>query len=301
MEPVTVAATDLPGSSAIIVADEKGFFLAEGLDVTVLRRSSGREALVEVIAGAADFATVGDTPFARAVVEGKAVKVIASIGENSYANAIVARRDRGVFDPQDLREKRVGRVPWTTADFFLHAYLTISYVDPEEVTVIDYDPQGLPHALLTGEVDAISTWPPYATIVAEQLQTNAVILHDPGVYTMMWNVAIRSEWAARRPDTIRKFLRALLRSSRFIKENPGAACGIYAKRTEVDLATAAAAWKGWQFNVGLDQSLILDLEDQARWILRRNKANQSTPNFLEFIDCDGLRAVQPVAVTIPGK
>jgi NitT/TauT family transport system substrate-binding protein len=301
MEKVTIAGTDLPGSSAIIIAHEKGFFRAEGLDATLIRRASGGQALVEVIAGTADFATVGDTPFARAVVEGKALKVIASIGENSYANAIVARRDRGVFAAQDLRKKRVGRVPWTTADFFLHSYLTTSYVDPGEVTVIDYDPPGLPQALQSGEVDAISTWPPYATLVAEQLHTNAVILHDPSVYTMIWNVAVRSEWAALRPEAIRKFLRAVLRSSRFIQEHPDDARLIYATENKTDLAGAATAWKGWHFNVELDQSLILDLEDQARWILRQNKTNQCPPNFLDFIYCDGLRAVQPGAVTIPGK
>jgi NitT/TauT family transport system substrate-binding protein len=301
VEKISIAASSLPGSAAIFVAQDKGFFRDEGLEITVVCYDSGRLALAEMLSGGADVATVGDTPIARAVVEGKPLKVIASLGENTYANAVIARRDRGVVSAQDLKHKRIGRSAWTSADFFLNALLTTSYVDPEGVDLVDFAPSDLANALVTGEVDAISSWAPTSILAAEQLGTNAITLHDPSIYTMTWNITVRPEWATLQPETVRKLLRAVLRSTQFIADYPEVSQAIYARHAHVAPAVATVGWKGWDFNVSLDQSLILDLEDQARWILRRSGSNQPPPNFLEFIYSDALKAVRPDAVRIPGK
>lgn len=95
-EPVMIAASTVEGSTPVFVALEKGFFRAEGLNASLSILPTGQLALEEMLAGRANFATVGDTPFVRAVVEGKSLRAIATISENNYANAIVARRDRGI-------------------------------------------------------------------------------------------------------------------------------------------------------------------------------------------------------------
>lgn len=296
-----IAASTVEGSTPVFVALEKGFFRAEGLNASLSILPTGQLALEEMLAGRANFATVGDTPFVRAVVEGKSLRAIATISENNYANAIVARRDRGIAKPEDLRHRRIGRVPWTTADFFLHVYLTTSYVDPDEVQVVDVSATRLVEELVEGRLDAVSTWPPYTAEATRGLGTNAVVLHDPDVYTMSWIVAAPAEWVEAAPETTRKFLRALVRSAQHIRENPGNCREIYARHAKLDLTTMAAVWRGWSFEVSLDQSLILNLEDQARWILSRGTTRPKAPNFIEFVHADGLRAVNPETVRIPGS
>lgn len=257
--------------------------------------------MIEMLAGGAHFATVGDTPLARAVVEGKHVSIITTIAVNNHANAIIARKDRGIWDASHLVGRPVGRVAWTTADFFLHVYLTTSHVNPEDVNVVDLEPSAVPTALLRGDVDAVATWQPYLTTIAQQLGTNAVILHDASLYTMTWTVAVRPDWSHLEGRAVRKFLRALLRANRFIAEQPEKARAIYGRKAGLDASALAAVWEGWTFELALDQSVILDLEDQARWILRKKGLEGSPPNFLNVIHADAFRAVSPTGVTIPGK
>jgi NitT/TauT family transport system substrate-binding protein len=58
-------------------------------------------------------------------------------------------------------------------------------------------------------------------------------------------------------------------------------------------------WQRYQFSLSLDQSLILAMEDEARWMIK-NKLTKETnvPNFLDYIYEDGLKAVKPETVNI---
>jgi NitT/TauT family transport system substrate-binding protein len=51
--------------------------------------------------------------------------------------------------------------------------------------------------------------------------------------------------------------------------------------------------------VALDQSLLVDFEEQTRWVLRnRLTTRQDMPNYLDFIYDNALRSVNPAAVSI---
>jgi NitT/TauT family transport system substrate-binding protein len=58
-------------------------------------------------------------------------------------------------------------------------------------------------------------------------------------------------------------------------------------------------WQRYQFSLSLDQSLILAMEDEARWMIKNKltKENQ-VPNFMNYLYLDGLKAVKPEAVNI---
>jgi hypothetical protein len=51
--------------------------------------------------------------------------------------------------------------------------------------------------------------------------------------------------------------------------------------------------------VTLDQAFLVDIEDQTRWALRnRLTARRKMPNYLDFVNIDGLLAVKPEAARI---
>lgn len=61
----------------------------------------------------------------------------------------------------------------------------------------------------------------------------------------------------------------------------------------------AAVWDKNQFSLSLDQSLILAMEDEARWMIKNNLTNEkNVPNFLDYIYEDGLKAVKPEAENV---
>ena len=58
-------------------------------------------------------------------------------------------------------------------------------------------------------------------------------------------------------------------------------------------------WKQNQFGLSLDQSLIVAMEGEARWMINNNLTNATlVPDFTNYIYFDGLRTIKPEAVNI---
>ena len=155
---------------------------------------------------------------------------------------------------------------------------------------------------MNGEVDAVSTWAPHTMALRDKLGPKGLIFHDPDIYIMTWNIVTTQDLIKKNPERVRKFLRAVLRANRFIKEAPDETRAISAKYFGIDSFFFEREWKSYKFNTGLDQSLLLNLEDQARWLIKRDTgSNRKLPNFMDFIYADGLKAIEPGAVRITGK
>jgi len=302
IEPVTIAVTPWLGSAAIFVAAEKGYFRDEGLDVTLQIYPSGHLCVDAILAGTADLATAAETPIARAALAQKPLAVIGSIARVDNAIQIIARKDRHISVSQDLKGKRIGMVSGTTADYFLHVYLVTSYIDPKEIQIVDYTADRIVAALISGEVDAVCTWSPHTNALKEQLGDNALVLGDPTIYRMAWNLAATRDFVQNRPAAVRKFLRAVIKANRFIEEQPAQAHAISTRQMRPQDDLIEKEWHNAHFGLTLDQSLILNLEDHARWLIKSDPETKTpTPNFLDFINTDGLQAVNPDAVTIIGR
>jgi len=260
------------------------------------------DGLDAVLTGKAELATAGETPIAMAAVEGKPLSVVATICEIDRAILIIARKDRGISGPHDLRGRRVGVVEGTTADFFLHIYLITSYVDPKDVTMVPIVADRMADVLLNGEVDAVSTWTPHTIILQDRLGSNAIVLHDSSIYTMTWNLVAAQDFVKTHPGRIVKFLRAVVRANGFIREKPEEAKAVVAAAIGAKSPLFNKEWKDFKFDTVLEQSLIVNLEDQARWFRRRSSSSSTTlPDFTRFIHTDGLKAVRPEAVVISDR
>jgi len=295
---ITIAVSPLLGSAAIYIAHEKGYFKDEGLDAALQIHPSGQLSLCAVLSGKADFAAVAETPIAYAAVGGKPFAVVATISQIERGTLIVARKDRGISKTSDLKGKRIGVAPGTTGDFFLHIYLATSYINSKEIRRVDLPSEAVVSALLAGDVDAVSTWAPQTTALEDKLGGNAVVLDEPGLYVLTWNLVVAKDLTRDDPDAIVRALRAIVRANRFIAEQPVEARAVTARNMGSPVAAVEREWADSKPMAVLNQSLILQLEDEARWILERSATGQEVPNFLDFIDAKGLKTVVPDAVQI---
>jgi NitT/TauT family transport system substrate-binding protein len=301
-EKITLAVSSWPASASIYVAHEKGFFEDEGLNATIQPNLSGHLGIDAVLSGKADLATAGETPITRAAVEDKPLTVIATVCEIDRAILVIGRKDKGISAPQDLKSKRIGVVSGTTADFFLHIYLTTSYIDPKDVRVVNLSTDKVVDALLNGEVDAVSTWAPHTLVLREKLGSNGIVLHDPNIYTMTWDIVASQDFVKKNPQGIKRFLRAILKATQFITDQPDETRAICSRHIGADSPLFEREWTDYRFTVKLDQSLLLNMEDQARWMSKKEGAgDRRPPNFMDFIDAEGLKAIKPLAVRITGK
>jgi ABC-type nitrate/sulfonate/bicarbonate transport system substrate-binding protein len=298
-EKITIAYAESTGVVLIHIAMAKGYFADVGLDATPQPHTFGKSALDAVIEGKADLATVADTPVMFAVMDGKKITTIAAISTSNKNMAIVARKDRGISRPTDLKGKTIGIVRGTISDFFADTFLTTHGIDRKQVTIIDLKPDEMATSLGTGRVDAVSIWQPIILKLQKELGNKEQSFYNEMFYTSNLHVNAMQDFVKQHPEAVKKLLRALIKAETFFKQHPEESRRLVAKFVKTDEALLEKIGDIYNFSVTLDQALLVNLEDQTRWAMKnRLTTHRDMPNYLDFIYVDGLRAVKPEAVRI---
>ncbi len=296
---ISIGVTPWPASASLYVASEKGYFHLEGLDATIRPYAAGHLALAGLLSGEVDLSTAADTPITKAALEGKPAAVIATLCEIDHPIKVVACKDRGISSPQDLRGKKIGVVEGTAAEFFLYTFRVAAFIKPEEMQVVNLEADKQVDALMDGVVDAVATWSPYTEELEERLGDNAVIFAEPSIYVMTWNMTTTSKYTTSHPETVKAVLRAIRQANRFLDENPAVARAISAKYIGTGRPLPEHEWNDYDFTLELNQSLILNMEDQARWMISANLTGEKRiPDFSGCLYPDGLESVAPETVNI---
>ena len=192
----------------VYVAQERGYFKAQGLEVAIQHAVSGEH--VQLLAtGRAQFSTGSGGDILKRVSQADVPLVsIALIGQRDE-QAFAVRADSPISTLKDWEGKLVGYKSTPSADYL--ALLKIGGVDRSKVreVAVGFDPR----VLATGQVDV---YPVFASNEPDTLarQGVAVRLFDPTAYgipsfglTYMTN----REFATTRPDVVTRFLRAALK------------------------------------------------------------------------------------------
>lgn len=298
-EKITIAYSQSPYGISLAVALVNGFFSAEGLEVIAQPHEFGKMALNSMLEGKADLAITGDTPVMFAILGGQKIALPALIATSRQNQAIVARKDRGIVSPKDLKGKRIGVTFGTSAHFFLESFLSRHQIDRNKVPILYTTPKELKEALTAGRIDAVAIWNPFLKQLEKSLGKNSLVFYDESLYTDSVLVVAFQEFTRKHPETIKKVLRALIRAETFIKEKPDESRRLAAGFLKFDTAVADETWEVMDYEAVLDQSFLVRLEEQTRWAQRNNLTlSKATPNYLQFIYFDALQSLKPEAVRI---
>jgi len=299
VERTTIAVNLIMDSAPVYIALEKDYFKSEGLDVTLQTHTSGKSALNAVKEGKADIATVAETPITHSGLKGEKIYIIATIENTEKLHGVIARKDKGISTFSDLEGKKIGVTFGTSGEFFLDTFLTACGISKNDVENINLKPDKMFDALVNGEVDAVSSWNPHVFNLRKELGDNGLTSYGEGIYTMFWNLVGTQDFVNKNPEITKKVLRALIKAEGFIKDNPDESKKIATSSMDLDRALVSELWDTHEFEITLEQTLVLTLEDEARWAIK-SKLTDATevPNYLNYIYTDALDAVKPEAVGI---
>ncbi|MBF0460595.1 MAG: NrtA/SsuA/CpmA family ABC transporter substrate-binding protein [Magnetococcales bacterium] len=299
MQKLTVSYTVQPQCTLIHVAQAKGFFAEERLEIQPVIHTFGKAALQLLLDGKADLATAAETPILFSILKGEKIFVLANVESSSTNNAVIARKDAGITQGRDLKGKRIGFTPGTTSDFFLSALLTANGLTREVIQEVGLKPEEMRDALLSGQVDAVSTWNYPLTQINDELGANGTLLIDQEIYTETYNLVARQDFVRKNPEAVKRFLRALLKAEQFTHDNPDEAQTIVSKMTQVNRDLVSKVWHSFGYRIVLDQILLIVLEDETRWAMSKRLTDRhDMPDYMSFIYFDGLQAVKPAAIRV---
>jgi NitT/TauT family transport system substrate-binding protein len=296
---VTIAVPTQINSALVHVASGQGLFLKAGLDVVTQPFELGIDALKSVIDGKADLAVVADTPVMFALLGGADIAVLAGISQGRRALAIVAHSDRGITQIQDLRGKSVGVTMGTNLPYFLDAMLQTHGVPSDKVNWADLRMDGLLSAFKAGRIDAAVVFQPFLTKLESEMGDRIKVFYGEDVYSFRFMLVGKPSYIDGHPQEVRRVLSALIAAHQAILANLVEARRAVGHAVQIDEATMAKLLEPEDYVVSLDQAMLLALDDQTRWAMRKGLvAPGPVPNYLNAMKYQHLEAVLPTAVTI---
>lgn len=296
LEKVTIGSFPFRFTGSVYIAQERGYFKAQGLDVTVKNQASSVETIRDLKAGRIDLACCGAFNLVKEVLGGTAnLRCLAVLG-NGQAFSLISRLDKGIRGPADLRGKTIGLMGGTAAEYFLGRFLIFQHIPFKEVTLVDVT-KVVAEALKTGKIDAVMVPEPHSFNILRNMGNGVVSWPAQGGQEIYWVLATREQLLKDKPETLEKLLRALEQAVDFIQQNRREARRIIAQRGNFPLAE----WDNYplSYEVFLDQNLLLVLEDEAAWMIQNGLTHQvQIPNFLEYLAPGPLKQVNPKAVRL---
>lgn len=285
--------------SLVHIAEEKGYFLEQGIDMEIQGYPAGKLALAATLKGELDMGTASDPNIVFRSFESNNFAVFVTIVDSAQHAKALARKDRNINTPQDLIGKKVATTIGTTAHFFMVTFLIVHGLDSSDVEIVDLKPKEMVQAIVNGEIDAIFTWEPNILDAQRILADKAVILPSVVGYMATFSLISKRSFIENNPELIERILKALLKAEEFVKDNREESINIVASRLKIDRESVDEIWDGYRFRLSLSQSLLVTLEDQARWVIENNLTDAiEVPNYLDYIYIDALLEVKPEGVGI---
>ncbi|QTA92468.1 ABC transporter substrate-binding protein [Desulfonema magnum] len=283
----------------VYVALEKDYFKDQGLDIALQYYPYGNLVLDAVIRGKADFGISSETPFMHTVLNGGKIYAFATTMTAKKHLAIVARKDRGILTPNDLKGKKIGVTTGTNGEYFLDTVLLLHNISRNDINIVHLKPEQMVDTLMSGEADAIATWNPLMCKARKMLGQGGSVFYAKGLYSPFFAVSARHDYVHNNPQIIEKVVRSLIRSCEFIQNNSDKSREIAARYLRTDPSLLNELTATYHFKISLDQSFLMTLEDQSEWAIKNNLTECTTvPNYLNFIYTDALKNAEPANMTI---
>jgi NitT/TauT family transport system substrate-binding protein len=297
-EPLTLGMVAHEYNSLIYIANDQGYFKANGLNLTIRNYSSGLETLNALLSGQSDISTAFDFVFVNGAMQNASIFSIGSVSK-SLILYVIARTDRGISMVSDLKGKIIGLALGTSEEFYLGRFLQINGLNPSEVTYRNLPFAEHPTALANGTVDAAITFQPYVSQINDLLGNNIVVWPAQADQFQFAEAICTRAWALAHQDLIVQFLRALVQAEDSTINHQDQAMVMVARDLNYTSLYMASVWQNYQFSV--DQTFILLIQDEARWLMSNNSTSATAvPNFMNYVYTSGLKSVRPESVNIIG-
>ncbi len=227
-ERIRVAYVHVFDDAPVVVARDKGFFAAEGLEAQVTMFTSGPTLVKGLVTDQSDVGVLGFTNAVTWVAQGADLKIIGKVQEGYHA--LVARNDRGIKSLKDLKGKSLAsQAAGSTADIVLKGVVLkgVGLTD-KDVQILYTAPSTALASLRAGRVDSAFLFEPYDSIAKASAPVTEI--YEVG---KVWPfpcmvVIVPGRLIKERPDAVRKTLSALKRSMEFMKAKPAEAARVLA-------------------------------------------------------------------------
>ncbi|MDB5966689.1 MAG: uncharacterized protein JWQ72_3189 [Polaromonas sp.] len=219
----------LPAFGPWMLAQAKGYYAAEGLEVEFVAGRGGVDVAKQVGAGNAVIGgALGDTSIiARG--QGIPVKAVALLGSGSLMQ-LVSHKDEHVESPRELKGKTVTVISYTDTTYYaLLGMLGKVGLTKNDVNIQAAGPAGVWQQFASKKATAMAGVPDWTVSALEAGAKVDILPADVYFKSMAQAIMASDETIQKNPQLIQKLVRATLRGMKDIMADPKAATAVYVK------------------------------------------------------------------------
>ncbi len=237
---------------------EKGYYKAEGLDVTIDNGANSTEAINRVASGTYDiaFGDINSVVRFRDKKENAPIKAVAVI-YNQPPFAIVSLAKAGIKKPKDLEGKTLGAPAADGAFAQWKGFVETNKIDVSKVKIENVGFPVREPMLAEGKVDAITgfSFSSYINLRSRgvaQDAINVMLMSDHGLDLYGNSIIVNPAFAAKNPKAVAGFVKATLRAVKEVSTNQREAIKMVIKKNPI----ADEQWEAIRLKMAYDQNII---------------------------------------------
>jgi NitT/TauT family transport system substrate-binding protein len=237
---------------------EKGYYKAEGLDVTLDNGANSTEAINRVASGTYDvaFGDINSLIRFRDKKENAPIKAVAMI-YNTPPFSIVSLSKSGIKKPKDLEGKVLGAPAADGAFAQWKGFVAANKIDESKVKIENVGFPVREPMLVEGKVAAITgfSFSSYINLRSRGIAqdgVNVMLLNDHGLDLYGNAIIVNPAFAAKNPKAVQGFVKATLRAWKEVIGNQREAVKMVIKKNPI----ADEQWEAVRLKMAIDQNVL---------------------------------------------
>ena len=304
-EIVAYGVIDPQISAQQIIADKKGYFKEEGLNISNKFIQSGGDMSSLISGGSAQVSFESPYTDIALAANGVGIKIVAPMANIGNTQAVVAGKNANIVNSKDLEGKKVGIPAGAGVMIAIRNMCNELNVDINKIQFVTLSPSDAIAALEKGDIDAMACWEPWIS----NAQNNGGKLLFSGLKSYLgdkqgdvnWmnfytTMQVSDTFLKEHPEEVKAMLRALKKATDFINENPDEAAEIIAKEINLDATQVKKIMSQNQYQMLYDDKFVNSCDEIANFMKETNNIS-SKPDFGKYADSSILKSVDETLVT----
>jgi len=214
----------------LTIAEQKGYFKDEGLEVEIPDFPGGAKALEALIGGSADLVSGAYENTITQQAKGQSIESVVLQGKNAGIVLAMPKAKAATYKgPADLKGMKIGvTAPGSSTNMFVNILLAKANLPPDAVSIVGVGAgAGAVAIMKRGDIDAMSNLDP----VIAQLESDGTVVPVIDTRTAKGMAQVyggayaagciyaRTEFVQKNPRTVQAVVNAIVRALRFIQQS----------------------------------------------------------------------------------
>jgi NitT/TauT family transport system substrate-binding protein len=237
------------GGGVPIIAQEKGYFADENLDVQLVQFTAAPPEVAAMASGDIDIGFLG---VGGHVLAAKGQCKIIVMDSTDISNVIIATKKSKITNLKGLQGKTIAVPKGTTGDMVFGLACKKAHLDVSKINVVNMDVAGIVAAFVADKIDAAAIWDPLYTEIkrAKGEENVTLLLHSKefvpkAVFPASW--CATPKFLAKNREATERFMKAWIRANEYRYNHMDECVRLTAKYLQQDERITAVLVDGTNF------------------------------------------------------